>query len=70
MTAAQKVVRVTKEGRSFVLEGDPDEARFNRKLTLPLLGKALPTLLAEGWRVVSTSSSPDGSSLVVLELTP
>lgn len=72
---AQRVVIVTGDGASFLLEGDPDEGQAPYEVDPRGLDamRALPALLAEGWKVSQvTPGSGAGENdtplwLVVLE---
>ncbi len=67
MLPEQKLVRLTNDGHSCVLVGDPDHKRFS-SLSEKACGQAIPTLQGEGWRIASVGvPGADGSSIVVLE---
>ncbi len=63
----QKLVRLTNDGYSYALVGDPDHKRFSSP-SGKSAGQAIPTLQAEGWRIASVGvAGADGSAVVVLE---
>lgn len=63
MSKRTKVIFSSQEG-SRVLAGDEDAARFNDEDSR-MSGKALPTLVGEGWRIVSMSRANKTATLLL-----